>query len=1614
MNDQKHAPVNISKSLTLSQDDSWTALSHLSIEFNGFIKYIKDSMDDFYNVGIEKIMTDVFDIRESIDNVRDKTSADRAIKTIVTYVKFSNIRLKSPVTAAYASGHERVLFPNVAHINDRSYNSSIYGDVEIGATAIGHDGQTQVKTEYIKNHRISAIYTVVGTQPCNLYKKTRKAKLQVQSDPDDDGGYIIIRGKEWAIDTRESTCFNQCRIFNNRWKKELQRLEFISKPGDTYDNSKFIIIRLVKNGNLTIEFNTPTMKEIEFPFYIIFRLLGWATDGQILNAILYSDIGVVGDPAVEHSNLHTKMSAILKQSFKSSYETKHGKFGGMLNVYGQGHIQEQVVKRLHKDSYQDLNMENDIGVQQAIEKLMNKIDIELLPHIGLDSTTRNKKLIFLGYMIHRMLLVNLGVIPQTDRDSYVRKRFHTPGIVSGKSFKTHFNSSIVASLKKQLIRDFRSMPFTSVTLTQSFLGAFSGAEFSRLMTQSITTGNKTKLKINPRKQTINRTSTQLLDRKNGLKVISTLRMLVSSNSSDGSNKNSTRAHKMRMPHPSMQYFACLIQSPEGGDKVGLHKQAAITCSVTTYGSSEFLKNNIREDPILIDIQDLYLLDMHRLSRVFVNGDWIGCVEDSAKMVNLYTKKRRYGEIDRHTTIEWDTYIDEIYFWVDYGRVTVPLIIVYNNVRDWEELEMKSPLDPKDEIKDFIQGTGLTSDIMTDIYAGKYTIDDLVQMRLIEYITPAEISRLYVAVDVAKLKHHENDVLHQFTHLGVPENMVGVAALTSPLANYNATPRNTFQTAQVRQTGSQYAGNYAYRIDKDTFNQNRCSLPLATTRINKYLKPAGQMVMIAIQCYTEFNIEDSTIFSKLTSDSGMFNGSWFTYDKVSLERGETVGVPDMEKTLGIKRYANYSKLDANGIIPIGTIVQKDDVVVGKLQKLTKKASIDKDVEFMDHSAVYKLLSPSIVHNVFVTKDDDATDIIKIAYRSLKPVIVGNKFSSRCFTPEHEVLTKYGGWTTIADVTKEDLLATLDADGVMTYDYPTEILEYDYDGRVIEFENKTSKFTVTDNHKMFVKYKSNQAWKNKATNNDEYKLENKEGYISNEAGFIFDNKKAWATNKKASKVVMKCDARYDPDEIKTYTIKGQVVGGNNKKHKLPDIDVDMDVWLKFLGLFIAEGHVDKANCTRISAHKARVKTLIAEIAEYDPVLFEYKTYGTKDPHTYYFKDRRLSFDLTICGKGTDKGMCDWFTDLNKRQSTILFEAMCVGDGDYKKTGKIGNYSTASSMLRSQVEQLILHCGLVGITRVDGKAGDVVTIKGNKTIRKTNQYRTSLSHKRMTTLFGPEHISEKQYVGKVYCVEVPHNTIMVRNSTCLGQWKGAWQNNSAQKGICGLILNQKDMPFTANGMIPNLIMNPHSFPSRMTVSQNIEQSVSKICAARGVTCDATIFRQLDVNKISEEMKNLGLDRYGRERLYCGLTGAWIDTEIYFGPTYYQLLQKLVEKSIYAINMGPTDIMTRQPLDGKASNGGLRISELQRDVILSHGASRIFSIKFFKHSDDFDIYICRCGNRAIVNLYRGDYNCPKCGEYADVNVINSSWTSKQFMLEQNAMHIGTKFELEPFIFYD
>jgi DNA-directed RNA polymerase II subunit RPB2 len=148
----------------------------------------------------------------------------------------------------------------------------------------------------------------------------------------------------------------------------------------------------------------------------------------------------------------------------------------------------------------------------------------------------------------------------------------------------------------------------------------------------------------------------------------------------------------------------------------------------------------------------------------------------------------------------------------------------------------------------------------------------------------------------------------------------------------------------------------------------------------------------------------------------------------------------------------------------------------------------------------------------------------------------------------------------------------------------------------------------------------------------------------------------------------------------------------------------------------------------------------------------------------------------------------------------------------------------------------------------------------------------------------------------------------------------------------------------------------------------------------------------------------------MYNGITGEYIDCEIFIGPTYYQRLQKFTIDTIYSVSSGPSDAITYQPLDGKSSGGGLRIGEMERDVIVAHGSARFMAEKYFNHSDGFKEFVCRCGKSAVANISKGIYQCSYCKQNASIAAYPTSWSSKLFIQELESMNVGVRRIPEPY----
>ena len=235
----------------------------------------------------------------------------------------------------------------------------------------------------------------------------------------------------------------------------------------------------------------------------------------------------------------------------------------------------------------------------------------------------------------------------------------------------------------------------------------------------------------------------------------------------------------------------------------------------------------------------------------------------------------------------------------------------------------------------------------------------------------------------------------------------------------------------------------------------------------------------------------------------------------------------------------------------------------------------------------------------------------------------------------------------------------------------------------------------------------------------------------------------------------------------------------------------------------------------------------------------------------------------------------------------------------------------------------------------------------------------------------------------------------------------SRSAQKGTVGMIYKQHDMPFSKDGLVPDIIINPHAIPSRMTAAQLMECLMGKACAAMGAKGDATPFRDVKMEELADVLQSYGMERYGNEILYDGRSGMQIQTEIFIGPTYYQRLKHMVCDKLHARgSSGPVVMLTRQPAEGRARNGGLRFGEMERDAIVAHGASAFLKERMLDVSDNYRVFVCRkCGLMCTANPERSIYKCTSCKNGADITQARIPYSMKLLIQELMTMSVAPRF---------
>jgi DNA-directed RNA polymerase beta subunit len=228
--------------------------------------------------------------------------------------------------------------------------------------------------------------------------------------------------------------------------------------------------------------------------------------------------------------------------------------------------------------------------------------------------------------------------------------------------------------------------------------------------------------------------------------------------------------------------------------------------------------------------------------------------------------------------------------------------------------------------------------------------------------------------------------------------------------------------------------------------------------------------------------------------------------------------------------------------------------------------------------------------------------------------------------------------------------------------------------------------------------------------------------------------------------------------------------------------------------------------------------------------------------------------------------------------------------------------------------------------------------------------------------------------------------------------------QKGTCGMTFRQEDMPFTKDGVTPDIIINPHAIPSRMTIGHLVECLLGKSGAITGKEGRATPFLDVSVDDIASMLFSHGYPKYGNEMLYSGFTGLRLQAPIFFGPTFYQRLKHLVDDKIHARARGKVVALTRQPTEGRSNDGGLRMGEMERDCFIAHGTANMLRDRLFKSSDYFQTHVCeRCGLIAVAtfNADQHDYHCRACSSNHGIARIELPYACKLLFQELMGMSI-------------
>lgn len=781
-----------------------------------------------------------------------------------------------------ADGSASLITPAEAQLRNLTYAAPITLEL-----TVKKDGQ--IDSEVVE---IGRIPIMVKSKNCNTMGMSKEDLIANYNDPLDPGGYFIIKGNERVMIMAEDLAENQPFIENN--KKGDLTLKLFSLKG-TYRIP--ITITENKEGIFNVSFSR--FKDI--PAIVLLKALGLTKESDIAKYIGKETDSVIVN-LYEYTNMAEKEDAMMFIAEKT-------------NLQGTK--------------------------KEILDRVKQRIDSYLFPHIGQKKEDRMKKAVTLCKFIKQFLVAKENPRLRTDKDHYANKRVRLSGDLLATLFRVNLGI-LVRDIQYSLQKSSKRKKFFSIkVLAKSTL-------FSHRVESAIATGSWTGERSG---------ITQNIDKTNYLATISQLQRVSSMLPGDQEN------FMARTLHPTHYGRFCPIETPEGTE-IGLRKNLAILARVSTrveLDESKFMKDL---ESLELNKEDIGNYD------VFFNGMFIGTVNDGNKFVKQIREKRRENQLPVQMSFREDEGIKTIYISTESGRVLRPLIIVENGT------------------------SKLKSEHLVQIEQGEIKWKDLIEKGIIEYLDAAEEENALVALN-------EESLTQEHTHLEIdPVSLFGTVTSLVPYGNHDQSSRLNRGSKTQKQALGLYSANYLCRLDTDVSILQYPQKPIVRSFVYDTLNtyPAGQNLVVAIMAYEGYNMEDALVLNKGSLDRGLGRSFYFRpYSAIEMNYAgglkDEIAMPEKDAS-GYRMEASYRHLEDDGIISPEAEVSEGEVMIGKMSP-PKFLSEAREISIRtkkESSVAMRQEEKGIIDSVFITEDNEGNKIVQVKTRDQRIPELGDKFAT----------------------------------------------------------------------------------------------------------------------------------------------------------------------------------------------------------------------------------------------------------------------------------------------------------------------------------------------------------------------------------------------------------------------------------------------------------------------------------------------------------------------------------------------------------------------------------------------------------------------------------------------